>query len=55
MQKQYDLVFSKSTKNKHVYADEDIGSAIPSLYIIKDALPKQAPEKIRVTIQYEDK
>jgi len=44
-----EMHFSKSTKGTHVYSGDD--TAIPSLYIKKEALPGTPPEKITVTIE----
>ena len=43
---------AKETKNKVVYGTAD-GSVIQSVYIDKDALGKEAPEKIQVVISAE--
>jgi hypothetical protein len=43
------LTYSKSTKNTHVYKNDEEGAPIPSLYIKHAALPSK-PAKIDITI-----
>lgn len=51
MDKIIEMRFEKSTKNKHVYVAE--GSAVPSIYIDKSALPASpVPTTIKVTISH---
>ena len=46
------LIKAKETKNKVVYGTAD-GTIIQSVYIEKDALGKEPPEKIKVVISEE--
>jgi len=43
-----DMTYKKSTKGTHVY--EKPGSAIPSLYIKRDALDKEPPGILKIII-----
>ncbi len=43
---------AKETKNKIVYGTED-GTIIQSVYIDRDALGKELPEKVKVVISEE--
>lgn len=45
------LNFVRSTKNKHVYAQENEGTLIGSLYLEKSGLPDTAPTTLEVTIK----
>lgn len=44
------MVFLKSTKNTHVYKNDEPGAAVPTLYIQRDALPNK-PQKIEISIR----
>ena len=46
------MSISKSTKNKHVYSEDDEGQTIPSVYIDKAALPDPPPDKIKLMIEF---
>ena len=46
------LIKTKDTKNKVVYGTAD-GSVIQSVYIDKDALRQELPEKVKVVISAE--
>ena len=46
------LIKTKDTKNKVVYGTAD-GSVIQSVYIDKDALGQELPEKVKVVISAE--
>lgn len=45
----------KSTKGTHVYSNDQEDSAISTLYIKKVGLPKEPPESITVSVEWEDK
>lgn len=47
-----DMTYRKSTKHTHVYADDNEGAAIPSLYIKKSACPATPPDVISVTVVF---
>ncbi len=49
------LKFKKSTKGTHVYEDDSEDAAIPTVYIKRHALPDKPPEKITVTIEYDQR
>ncbi len=53
--KEITLSLVKSTKNKHVYNDNDIDPVIPSVYIEKKAFPNpdSPPPLIKLTLEYE--
>tara|TARA_R110000868_G_scaffold48122_2_gene156806 strand:- start:775 stop:945 length:171 start_codon:yes stop_codon:yes gene_type:complete len=44
------MQLTKSTKNTHVYSNDAEDAAIPTLYIKKYAMEKNAPLKIVVTV-----
>ena len=44
------LVFLKSTKNTHVYKNDEPDAAVPTLYVKREALPGK-PRKIEITIR----
>lgn len=44
------LVFSKDTKNTHVFKNEEPNAPIPSLYIKKGSF-ETTPSKITVTVE----
>lgn len=46
------MSLAKSTKNKHVYNEDDEGQTIPSVYIDKNALTDPPPDKIRLTLEF---
>ena len=50
--KRVSMSLTKSTKNKHVYTEDDEGQTIPSVYIDKKALPDSPPDQIKITIEY---
>jgi len=45
-----DMTFKKSTKGTHVYGSVNNDAPVAVLYIKKDALPKDIPQNIKVTI-----
>jgi len=47
------LKYTKSTKNTHVYANEEQDAIIPTIYIKKHGLPNTPPQEIIITIDYE--
>lgn len=49
--KKITLKFIKSTKNKHVYGDED--SMIKSIYIERSDLPTKQPDTINLIVEFE--
>lgn len=50
------LYYKKETKNTVVYecTDEDDNPVIPTLYVRKSYLPTPRPERLTVSIVYED-
>jgi hypothetical protein len=48
------MTCAKSTKHKHVYKSPDPGTPVPSVYVLKSALPTPAPKTILVTISFPD-
>ena len=49
-----EMRLTKSTKNTHVYGDNDPATPVPTLYIKKEALPTPPPGTITVTIKLSD-
>ena len=47
------MTFLKSTKNTHVFEDKTDLAPVPTLYIKRDSMPKDVPQRIRVTIEME--
>lgn len=45
---------TRSTKNTHVYHNEESGISIPALYINKKALTDPPPENIIITVEGAD-
>ena len=47
------MFFYKETKNTFVYQAEDEAGAnvVPTLYVVKTALPKPASQRIKVTVE----
>ena len=43
------MTLSKSTKNTHVYTNEELKAAIPSMYIKKDSMSNPPPQTISVS------
>ena len=43
------MQLSKSTKNTHVYINEELKSAIPSIYIKKESMSNPPPKWITVS------
>lgn len=54
MKTEVNLTYTKSTKGTHVYGTQEDGAAVSSVYIKRDALPKDAPKVIKLTIEVED-
>jgi hypothetical protein len=54
MKKTIKMNWSKSTKGTHVYANDEPGTPVSSLYIKRSGLPSEAPAIITLTIDYED-
>lgn len=48
------MQFSKSTKGTHVYTDDSDLAPIPTLYIKRASLPKNPPESIKLTVEYNE-
>ena len=47
------LTLSKSTKGTHVYANDDEGAAVSTVYIKRSSLPQTPPPVIEMTITWE--
>jgi len=45
-----EMIYTKSTKRTHVYSSTDSNDPIPTLYIKRDRLPKEAPKQITITV-----
>ncbi len=54
MKKTIKMNLSKSTKGTHVYANDEPGTPVSSIYIKRSGLPSEAPAIITLTIDYED-
>jgi hypothetical protein len=48
------LIYTKSTKNKHVYGNAGVSAPIPSVYIERSALPADYPKSIIITVEVND-
>lgn len=46
------MVLARSTKGTHVYTNENVDTAVPTLYINRKALPQNPPEFIEVEISF---
>lgn len=44
------MTYKKSTKNTHVYENNDNDSPLPVIYIKRNSLPDNEPKTITVTI-----
>ena len=54
MKKIIKMDLTKSTKGTHVYANNETGSPVSSIYIKRSELPADAPGSITLTIEYEE-
>jgi hypothetical protein len=46
-----ELVYFRSTKNKHVYKGPD-GSGFEAVYVSKETLPAQHPDKLKLALSW---
>ena len=54
MKKTIEMTQVKSTKETHVYANEEPNTPVTSIYIKRSGLPDNAPENITLTIDFVD-
>jgi hypothetical protein len=54
MKKIIKMEWSKSTKGTHVYANNDVDSVVPTIYIKKSGLPAEPPKTITLVIEYDE-
>jgi len=55
MKKTIEMIWVKSTKGTHVYANEEPDTPVSSIYIKRSGLPDEAPDNITLTIDFVDK
>ena len=55
MKKTIEMIWVKSTKGTHVYANEEADTPVTSIYIKRSGLPDEAPDNITLTIDFVDK
>lgn len=48
------MEWSKFTKGTHDYANNESDTLVPTIYIKKGGLPSGVPEKITLTIEFDD-
>ena len=46
--------YTKSTKQTFVYSDNNEEPTVPTLYVRRAAMPSKPPEKITLTIEFEE-
>ena len=54
MKKTIEMIWVKSTKGTHVYANEEPDTPVTSIYIKRSGLPDNAPDNITLTIDFAD-
>ena len=48
------MTFTKSTTGTHVYGCADADTPIPAVYIRREALPKNPPAELTLTLQWSE-
>ncbi len=48
------LDYTKSTKQTFVYSDNSDDPIVPTLYIRRAEMPKKPPEKVTISVEFEE-